>query len=222
MSQPRTQFLRAAAVLGVLALAAVPVRADRVTYSLSDVPPDQAGPAGSLTFADFAPFHSSADGGKMVDPAHVYFSPRSMTRETGFARTHDGAFPLTPGQTRRDHLSFYTPAIAPDHLPGAFLGMAYPAGGGPGDVFLVREKLRPLRISTLGNGDPVQKDFPDPVGMVQVAQEPAIEARDGQSALGGAIQRLSQAPEPPTLTLLTLGAVGLLGAYWRQRCMEPS
>ncbi len=215
MPQLRTQFLRTAAVLGVFALAAQPVRAGRVTYSLPDLPPDRTVPAGALTFAGVFPCRAAAASGRMVDPASVYLSSGLMTCEAAFARTQGAAFPPTPDHTRRAYVSFYTPAVTADSFAG-FRSAVYPAGG-PGDWIAVREILRPPQLATVGSRDPAQKDFPDPVGPVHTAGELVIDARDVRGAEGGAIRRFSRAAEPPSLTLFALGAVGLLGAYWR-RC----
>lgn len=201
MPQPRAQVLRTAAVLGVLALAAPPVYAGRVAYALPETLPEQA--AG------------------MVDPARAYFAPGFLIREAGLGRTPDGAFPRTSGDTRRAYRSFYTPAAAPDRVVGAFPDTLYPANGPDGLIWWTATR-RPLRILTAGDHDPLQKDFPDPAGMFRAAEGLGVDGHDRRSALRGVIRKAAQAPEPPTLTLFTLGALGLLGGYCRQRRVELS
>jgi hypothetical protein len=222
MPQARRRLLRAAAVLGAFALAVHPARADRLTYSLQDVLPGQTVPAGAPVFANLAPLRSVADGGNTVDPSYLDFSPRPATGETGVAGTHDRAFPWIVDQTRRARLSFYTPAVAPDHLAGAFVGVVYPAGGRPGEGIVIQEVLRPARFSTMGNRDPIRRSFSDPAGRLHAAEEFVADAHDGQSTSGGVTRQFSQATEPPTFVLFALGAAGLLGASWRRRRFELS
>ena len=221
MFHQRTRVMLAAAVLGGLALAARPAQADNITYSLQDLLHGQTLQVGSLTFANFSQFSSVSYGGKVMDPAHAFFSPIYGAGEAGFVLTHDGSFQLLQGQTLRTHFEFDVLTTAPDHIAGAFLGMNPPDGGGKGDLIMVQEKLstldRPLMISTIGNLNGIQRDFPGPVTLIHVAEDIVLDARDGDIGLGAVCQEFSQAPEPSTLTLLVLGAAGLAGTHWRRR-----
>lgn len=220
MFHPRTQAMLAAAVLG-LALAARPAQADNITYSLQDLLHGQTLQVGSLTFANFSQFSSVSYGGKVVDPAHAFFSPIYGAGDAGFALTHDGPFQLMRGQTLRTHFEFDVLTTSPDRIAGAFLGMNPPAGGGKGDLIMVQEKFstlgRPLMISTIGDLNNIQVDFPGAVARVHVAEDIVIDAQGGDISLGAVCEEFSQAPEPSTLTLLSLGAAGLIGAHWRRR-----
>jgi hypothetical protein len=179
--------------------------------------------AGNMIFTDFTAFSSTAVGGLAVDPSQVFVIPTIEGGKLGLTFQGNGQF--TVGQNGSLNAKFEFKAHSRSgEFDKAYLQLT--ASAHEADSFAhikgqLDNGLPGLSVRTKTPFDTATSDFGSPKDRIIIAIDINLLG-GGDTEAGSSVDSFKftvdpkEPPEPASLTLLGIGAAGLIGYRWRR------
>jgi hypothetical protein len=180
--------------------------------------------AGDLVFTNFGNFSSVGfAGGKPVDPKLVSVVPTFFNGAPGLVFQSASQFMVGQGQQQETHFSF-TVAASGSLITSAALGFTAAAfGGGSASIAeAVTGLSNGLLVSTLIPNNYAAGQLANPLSTLAVSKDLSLVGGGAPNALTflsdfsqGFDTKSAAVPEPASVALLGVGALGLAAYRWR-------
>jgi hypothetical protein len=173
---------------------------------------------GNMLFTNFTNFSSNAIGGLAVDPSQVYVIATMEGGKFGITFQSENQFLAGPGQFQATHFEFNV--IGRDAtFHGANLELTASAHTGTSEITGMLDNHVPgMSVRTTTPFGSSHSEFPSGKDRMHVSLDIRLtggEDRESLAKLDSFSFSVDQ-PEPGTLTLIGIGAVGLVGYRWRR------
>jgi len=187
-------------------------RAGFTTYTLQDLLNGQSIQIGDKTFAHFNNFSCMTMGGAHdVDPAQIIVSPTTGGGKFGLIFSGKSEFRVLQDQWQTTHFEFDVIAQPTNPMTGAFLRFngSYQCGGS-----IIPEGLS---LPTENGDNWIYRPTETPMTLIHFSQDIMLDGHQGLSTVDAVeIYFSSEAPEPPTVILLTPGLCGFVCFRWKK------
>ncbi len=204
--------------LGWVGSATPSVHADQMT--LQDLLNGASITVGNTLFTNFSNFSSTATGTLAVDPSQVFVIPTINGGKFGLTFQSNGQFEAGTNQFLSTHFEFNVIARPPTLLHSAGLEFTASAhADSSGQITGTLDNNLPgLSVRTTTPFDHSQSLFPTGKDRLHVGMDIRLTGGLDAEAIASmdSFTFYVAQPEPATITLLGIGAVGLVGYRWRR------